>query len=105
MRKKPCCGKPISDMIKRNRVKSCCGRSNLILEIPRPIRRHHVTAFEGAGYIAPKSHQDIGIFYIRGKGIAATAPFGARRITIYCSGRACDTNLSDFEKVLEAAIA
>jgi hypothetical protein len=92
-------------MIKRHRVKSCCGRSNLILESPSAIRKHQVTVFEGAGYTAPKSHKDIGIFYIRGHGVVATAPYGSKRITIYCGGKGCDEKISKFEKTLEEAIA
>lgn len=92
-------------MIKRHRVKACCGKSNLILEAPKAIRKYQVAYFEGAGYTAPQSHKDIGIFYVRGNGIVATAPYGARRITVYCAGRDCDAKLDAFEKILEAAVS
>ena len=91
-------------MIKRHRVKSCCGKSNLILEAPKAIRKHQIAYFEGAGYSAPQSHKNIGIFYVRGNGIVATAPYGARRITIYCGGKDCDDKITAFEKVLLKAI-
>lgn len=95
-------------MIKRHRVKSCCGKSNIIIEIPVAIRKNHTVVFEGAGYMAPQSHKDIGVFYIRGNGIVATAVYGARKITIYCNGRGvgdCERKIASFEKVLESAIA
>lgn len=60
--------------------------------------------FEGAGYTAPQSHKDIGVFYVRGHGVVATAIYGARKITIYCSGRDCDSKITSFEKILETAI-
>ena len=102
---KPCCGRSIPNMTKHHRVKSCCGRSNLILEATKAIRKHQVSVFEAAGYIAPQSHKDIGIFYIRGNGIVATAPYGGRRITVYCSDRDCDARIADFEKILEIAVS
>jgi hypothetical protein len=92
-------------MIKRHQVKSCCGKSNIIIEIPVAIRKHHVVVFEGAGYMAPQSHKDIGVFYVRRPGLVATAVYGARKITIYCSDRNCDRVISDFEKLLESAIS
>jgi len=91
-------------MIKRHQVKSCCGRSNLILEAPKAVRKHQVFVFESAGYSAPQSHKDIGVFFVRGNGIVATAPYGSRRITIYCGGKDCDKKIALFEKILEAAI-
>ena len=90
-------------MIKRHNVKSCCGRSNIIIEIPIAIRQHHAGMFEAAGYTAPQSHKDIGVFYIRGNGIIATAIYGSRKITIYCSGSDCDDKITSFEKILELA--
>lgn len=92
-------------MIKRHRVKSCCGKSNIIIETPVAIRKNHTAVFEGAGYMAPQSHKDIGVFYIRGHGIVATAVYGARKITIYCNGRDCERKIASFEKLLESAIA
>lgn len=91
-------------MIKRHQVKACCGKSNIILEAPSAIRKHQVSVFEGAGYSAPQSHKDIGIFYVRGDGVVATAPYGSRRITVYC-GKNCDEKIDAFEKLLEKAIA
>ena len=90
--------------IKRHRVKACCGKSNLILEAPKAIRKHQVSVFEGAGYSAPKSHKQIGIFYVRGNGLVATAPYGAKRIIIYCRGKDCEQKISAFEKTLLVAI-
>ena len=91
-------------MIKRHRVKACCGKSNLILEAPKAIRKYQVSVFEGAGYSAPQSHKNIGIFYVRKNGLIATAPYGSRRITVYC-GKDCDEKIIAFEKVLEVAIS
>jgi len=88
----------------RHKTKACCGRSNLILEAPSAIRAHQISVFEGAGYSAPKSHKSIGIFYVRKDGLVATAPYGSRRITIYC-GKNCDEKIDAFEKILEQAIA
>lgn len=102
---KPCCGQPTLSMIKRHNVKSCCGKSNIIIEIPTAIKKHQVAVFEGAGYTAPQSHKDIGVFYVRGDGLVATALYGAKKITIYCGGRDCDRKITAFEKVLETAIA
>ena len=104
-RSKPCCGKPTLTMIKRHHVKSCCGKSNIIIEIPVAIRKHQVAAFEGAGYTAPESHKAIGVFYVRGHGVVATAVYGARKITIYCGGRDCERKITAFEKVLESALS
>lgn len=55
--------------------------------------------------MAPQSHKDIGVFYVRRPGLVATAVYGARKITIYCSDRNCDRVISDFEKLLESAIS
>jgi len=90
-------------MIKRHKVKSCCGRSNIILEAPQAIRKHQVSVFEGAGYSAPDSHKQIGIFYVRGNDITATAPYGSKRITIYCN-KDCDSKIEEFEKLLLIAV-
>ena len=104
-RSKPSCGKPTLTMIKRHHVKSCCGKSNIIIEIPVAIRKHQVAVFEGAGYTAPQSHKDIRVFYVRCHGVVATALYGTRKITIYCGGRDCDSKISAFEKILETAIS
>lgn len=92
-------------MIKRHRVKSCCGKSHTILEAQSAIRKHQVSVFEGAGFTAPQSHKEIGIFYVRGNGIVATAPYGARKITVYCRGKDCDDKISAFEQLLEIALS
>ena len=66
--------------------------------------KKHINFFTKEGYIAPPNFITAGIFYIRGNGIVATSPFGARKINVKCSGNNCGIIFNKFEKILEQAL-
>lgn len=91
-------------MIKRYVVKSCCGKSNYIFQIDSPIKKSHLKVFEGAGYTAPASYSKHGLFYVRGRGLTASASFGTNRISVRCGGADCAQKMDEFAELLEQAI-
>jgi len=91
--------------IVRHPVKSCCRSKSFIFETSRPILKPQLRIFTDAGYVAPPSFSNAGVFYVRGKGLVATSSFGATRINVRCSGNNCSHQLDEFQKVLEKAIS
>jgi hypothetical protein len=91
-------------MIKRYAVKSCCGKSNYIFQTDLPVKKKHLVVFTGAGYTAPESYSQHGLFYIRGKGLTASASFGTTRISVRCGGADCAQKMDEFAELLEQAL-
>jgi hypothetical protein len=92
-------------MIKRYMVKSCCGKSSYVFQTDSPVKKSHLAVFTGAGYTAPESYSQHGLFYIRGKGLTASASFGTNRISVRCGGADCGKKLDEFTALLEQALS
>jgi len=90
--------------VQRHIVKSCCGSRSFIFEVDKPIRKFQLSVFTDAGYAAPPSFKSAGIFYVRGFGIVATSSFGARKISVKCSGGQCSSQLDKFSALLDQAV-
>lgn len=90
--------------IKRLTTKSCCGRSNSIFELEKPIRQSQIFKFRDAGYIIPDSMFKSGLFYVQLGNLIAICSFGATKVTVQCSGGTCEEFLNSFEALLEEAI-
>jgi hypothetical protein len=90
--------------LKRNVVKSCCGSSNIIITIDKPIRKSQMHVFREAEFFVPENFFQAGIFYIQNKQLIATASFGSNRINLRCTGSDCEAQISFFEILLEKAI-
>jgi hypothetical protein len=91
--------------LKRHVVKSCCGSSNIIIETEKPIRKPQSKVFREAGYFLPENFFQAGIFYVQLKQLIATASYGTNKINIRCSGADCESQLAEFESLLERAIS
>ena len=87
-------------MIKRHKVKSCCGHETLIFEPEKPIRKFQIDVFKKAGYNVPPNFFKHGIFYVTNNRLVATGPYGSTRINVKCYGNDCAKLLHDFEKLL-----
>lgn len=84
-------------------TKSCCGANSLSVETDKSIRKHQLQVFADAGYSTPQIYIDAGMFYVSKNGLVATAPFGATKFVVKCSG-GCDQQKNEFAQTLERAI-
>ena len=87
-------------VVKRHKVKSCCGHEALIFEPDKPIRKFQVYVFKEAGYNVPPNFYKHGIFYVTNGKFVATGPFGSNKINVKCYGENCAQSLFDFEQLL-----
>jgi len=92
-------------MIKKYMVKSCCGKSAYVFQTDLPVKKSHLSVFTGAGYTAPESYSQHGLFYIRGKGLTASTSFGTTRVSVRCGGADCAKIMDEFAELLEKAIS
>ena len=78
------------------------------METGKPIRKYQLQIFTDAGYVAPTSFNNVGIFYVSKEGLIATGPFGSNRINVYCrvtqAKLSCEEQIDAFEALLEKAI-
>ena len=86
-------------IIKRN-VKSCCGKSAVVMTVDKAVKREHVPLFVEAGFIVPESYVKCGLLYAKKGGMIGTATFGIRNINVRCGGKDCQEYIDQFEKVL-----
>lgn len=89
--------------VKTHVVKSCCGSSNTVLELDKPLRKYQVDVFKEAGYVLPDNFFNSGVFYAQKNGLIATASFGTNKISVRVSGKG-SALIPEFIQLLEAAI-
>lgn len=92
-------------MLIRHTVRSCCGSSNIIVEVDKPIRKSQMQVFREAKFFVPENFFQAGIFYVQSKQLIATASFGSNRISLRCSGPECEALITAFEFLLEKAVS
>lgn len=90
--------------LKKHITKSCCGASSIIYECDKPVRKYQIEVFKEAGYLVPDSYLQLGVFYASKGGLTATASFGSPKIQVRTSAQINDSNLKQFEEILERAI-
>ena len=91
-------------LIKKHKIKSCCGSEASIFETERPIRKYQVDIFRTSGFNVPPNFLKHGIFYVTNGKLVATGPYGSNRINVKCSGNECGKLLFEFENLLKKAI-
>lgn len=87
-------------MIKKYKVKSCCGSESLIIETPYFIKKEHISIFEENKYMIPSHFLKAGIFYVQKDGLISTSSFGSNKLNVRCGGQNCEKLLIEFEDLL-----
>lgn len=87
-------------IVKKHKVKSCCGHITFVFETDKPIKKPHLKTFREKGYIAPENFSNSGVFYVSSGGLVATTSFGATKINVKCHGAHCTQKLNEFEDIL-----
>lgn len=88
-------------MIRKTVTRSCCGTSTLILETLKPIRKSQIHIIEGFGWVVPKSHTDVGLFYCFKDKVYCSGTFGSNMFKVTVRS---EVDLSALEEALESAV-
>lgn len=87
-------------VVKRHKIKSCCGHEAHIFEPEKPIRKFQIDVFKRAGYNVPPNFFKHGLLYITNGRLVASGPYGSNRVNVKCYGNDCGKLLYDFEQLL-----
>lgn len=89
----------------KQEVKSCCGSGkSLIIETDKPIKKHQIKVFRDGSFFVPENFFQAGLFYVQKGRLIATTTFGSTRFNIKNSGPNAESELAEFEMLLEQAI-
>lgn len=87
----------------KHEIQSCCGNKAFLWEIPKPIRRENLQKFIDAGFSAPLSFAEVGIFYIEKDGLIVSGAYLNTKLNLRLTkGKDCTKVLTDFETIIES---
>lgn len=89
--------------IKQYLIKSCCGQTVTLLELPFAIKKYQIDIFKNNNYLLPPNYINSGVFYAQKGNFIATASFGSKKISVRINNH--QEIFDEFLKLLEQAIS
>ena len=86
--------------MKKFTIKSCCGKSDIVIETNFPITKNIVDLFEREQFIASTNFIKNGIFKVESDGVIATCPLNSNKIQLKCKNNKCQEDIIKFENIL-----
>lgn len=90
-------------MIKRKKLKGCCGSHVYIFETEKPLNKNWVQIFKDEKYSVPKMYIDANMLFVEKKGIIAHGTFGSKRMQIKVNSKDNNKLLDNLEILLNKA--
>lgn len=88
--------------IKQQIIKSCCGQTVTLLELPFAIKKYQIDIFKNNNYLLPPNYINSGVFYAQKNNFIATASFGSKKVSVRINNHLDIFN--EFLTLLEKAI-
>lgn len=86
--------------VERILVQACCGRTNTIMKIDRPITAEFITALVAQGFHEAPNFTKAGILYADNLDFILTGALGQDRLHVKCKHSNCDGKLNELEGLL-----
>lgn len=91
-------------MIKKNKLKGCCGSLVYLLETENTISKLHIEPFKKAGYSVPNMYAKANMLFVEKKGIIAHGTFGSKRMQVKVNSPDNNTLLDQFCILLDSIV-
>ena len=87
--------------VERFLVKACCGRTQVIFKVGKPITLSLLDHLKSNGFTEGAHLTKAGILYADNLDLTVTGPFGSDRLQAHCKGKGdCDQILNFIEELL-----
>jgi hypothetical protein len=81
-------------------VQACCGRTNIIFKIDRPVDKKLLEGLKSNGFTEASHFTQAGVLYVDNPDLIITGPIGSDRLQAKCKKADCNQILNDFEALL-----
>ena len=88
------------DKIEKITIKACCGKTQVIFKIGKPITQSFLESLKSNGFTEAPHFTKVGILYADNLDLTVTGPFGSDRLQAHCKKSDCDQILNNFEELL-----
>lgn len=89
-------------ILKKDKIKSCCGNSKTLLTINFILSKEHFQLFRDNNFNVLKAYEDAGMLYADSINIVITATIGQNILTVKCKNKQCDEHLLKIESILNS---
>lgn len=86
--------------VERIIVQACCGRTNTVLRIDRPITSEFLTALVSKGFTEFPNFTKAGVLYVDNLDFILTGALGQDRLHVKCKHSECSAKLNELEGLL-----
>lgn len=88
--------------VERIIVQACCGRTNTVLRVDRPITTEFITILVSKGFTESQSFTKAGVLYVDNLDFILTGALGQDRLHVKCKHNDCSVKLNELEGLLSS---
>lgn len=86
--------------VERFNVQACCGRTNVIFKIGRPLDTAFLAALVSKGFVEDSKFTNAGLVYVNNSEFTLTGPLGSDKLQAKCKLKDCAQKLNELEGLL-----
>lgn len=89
--------------VERFDIKSCCGKTSVILKTDRPLTSAHIQFLVDHGFKEQLKFTQAGLLYVDNPDFILNGPLGSDRLTVKCrkNNAECTPKLAELEVLLQ----
>lgn len=86
--------------LERFTVQACCGRTNIVFKIDRPLTVQFLTDLVAKGFTEDSKFTKAGLLYVDNLDFILTGALGGDKLQAKCKQQDCDQKLNELEGLL-----